>query len=118
MSAGCHPLYIYRATVVNVVDGDTVDLDVDLGFRVRRQDRFRLFGINAPEMRGDTLEAGKLARSALLSMLGLGLPVLVKIHKGQDKYGRWLAEISTGEDARTVNDRMVAEGFAVEYMRG
>lgn len=108
--------YIHRATLLNVVDGDTVDLEVKLPFRLVARDRFRLYGINAPEMRGDSREAGKLAKSALASMIPQG-EFIIKTHMDkQDKYGRWLVEISDGDESRTINDRMVREGFAFPYM--
>lgn len=108
------PEYTYRANLVRVIDGDTVVLDVDCGFHMRIKASFRLFGINAPEMRGDTLEAAKIARDALSAMIPGG-DILIKTHKEPDKYGRWLVEIM-GENGRTVNERMVIEGFAKEYM--
>ena len=110
------PPYIYRAKLINVVDGDTVDLAVDVGFRVSITDRFRLLGINAPEMHGTSSPAGKEAKAALASMLAGVETLTIKTHKGQDKYGRWLVEISTGDESQTVNDRMVREKFAVPYM--
>lgn len=115
MSLPAQPSYLYRATVVAVVDGDTADMAVDVGFHATILTRFRLYGINAPEMKGETSEAGKLARTALLTMIPIGSNVLIKTHKGQDKYGRWLAEIVLPDMTATVNQRMVREGFALEY---
>jgi micrococcal nuclease len=117
MSFAKQPDYIYEAIVIHIVDGDTVDLRVDLGFRVQRTDRFRLYGINAPEMRGIDKELGRQARAALETMIPVGSPILIKTHRGMDKYGRWLAEILTPDSASTVNELMVARGFAAEYMK-
>lgn len=105
-------LYTYNATVIRVVDGDTVDLDVDLGFDIHQFMRTRLYGINAPEM---NTAAGKEAREFLLSMLPLDAEVLLHSHKDKrDKYGRYLARLEF--NGVVVNDEMVATGHAVEYM--
>ena len=114
------PPYIYRAKLINVVDGDTVDLAVDVGFRVSITDRFRLLGINAPEMHGTSSPAGKEAKAALASMLAGVETLTIKTHKGQDKYGRWLADIYVNTDGGEllVNKIMVVEGHAVEYFGG
>ena len=116
MSLPSQPPYLYRATVLNVVDGDTVDMEIDAGFHATITTRFRLFGINAPERKGETKQAGDEARDALLTMIPVGSEVLVKTHKGQDKYGRWLAEIQMLDGSTTVNEKMVREKFAVRYM--
>ncbi len=55
-------MYTYRCKIVRVVDGDTLDLEIDLGFNVRIRERVRLFGVNTPEVFGtNATEAGKLA---------------------------------------------------------
>lgn len=111
-------LYYYDATVLRVVDGDTIDLSCDLGFRVGKRDRFRLYGINAPE-RGQTGWAE--ANAALQAMLPVGERVTIRTYHPTtrdpaDKYGRWLATVLTG-DGLDVNQAMVDQGHAVEYMR-
>lgn len=106
-------MYEYRASVTRVVDGDTVYLDVDLGFEVRFSIKTRLHGINSPEM---NTAAGKAARAHLVSLLPDGCEVLVRTFKDrQGKYGRYLVQIFTA-DAVSVNQRMLADGHAVEYM--
>lgn len=108
-------MYEYVAKVIRVVDGDTVWLDVDLGFDVRRSDSFRLAGINAPEV--STLE-GKQARDWLKTVLNPGDEITVKTFKDKrEKYGRYLATILLA-DGGNVNDRLVAEGYAVPYDGG
>ena len=112
-------MYRYNAIVDRVVDGDTVDLSVDLGFRIWRADRFRLYGpdpskpagLNAPELR---TPEGKAAKEFLCSVLKPGMEVIVETLKDrQEKYGRYLAVIyfvdGTG---RNVAEEMIKSGHA------
>ena len=55
--------WLWRARVVRVIDGDTLDLEIDCGFHTVRTERVRLLGVNAPEMKGETRAAGELARA-------------------------------------------------------
>lgn len=104
------PVYRYEAVVIRVVDGDTVDLSVDLGLRVRTTDRFRLYGINAPE-RWET-GVGTAATNHLRELLSTGDTIIVDTHRdAKDKYGRWLATIYVGET--NINEQMVLDGHAV-----
>lgn len=102
--------YTYKATVLKVVDGDTVDLKVDLGFRVSLDIRTRIRGINAPE----SWEAGgKEATEALRGFI-MGKPVAVTTAKDPtDKYGRWLADIVF--DGQDVGAWLLANGHAKPY---
>ena len=107
-------MYEYRAFVTDVYDGDTITVDIDLGFRVHMQGiKVRLLGIDAPELRGSTLEKGRESRNRLKEMI-LSKNVLLKTVKDKKgKYGRWLATIYlNGQD---INQRMIQEGFAKEY---
>ena len=107
-------MYAYSAQVIRWVDGDTVDLRVDLGFKLFAETRFRLYGIDTPE-RGQKNhdEAWHLAQS----LAPVGATVQISTHKDADKYGRWLAQIST--DAGTdVNASLIAANLAVAYFGG
>lgn len=105
-------MYEYAATVQRVVDGDTVDLMVDLGFDTHRFDRFRLYGINAAE---HGTPSGNAATAYLKGILTAGLTVTATTHKDKfDKYGRMLAVLTTA-DGKSVNDEMVASGHAAPY---
>lgn len=108
------PAYRYRATVRNVVDGDTFDAAVDLGFHVRAEVRFRMAGVNAPELHGSTREAGEAAKAWLASRIG-AREVILDTTRGQEKYGRWLATVYV-DGGESVNQRMVEEGLAVPFM--
>jgi micrococcal nuclease len=109
--------YLYSATIVNVVDGDTVDARVDLGFNVSIDVRFRLVGVNTMETRDKDPIKKALALKAkeYLKELILNKEVVLKSHK-TDKYGRWLAEIFY--DGNSVNGRLIAEGLGVMYNGG
>jgi micrococcal nuclease len=120
-------IYIYKAELIRVVDGDTVDLISDLGFDTLKRERFRLYGIDAPELR---TEAGKEAKAWLWDVLQPLEAIYVQTiqHKTkakQDKYGRFLAvlydELPTLVPVArepihpsSINARMVAEGHAKE----
>lgn len=109
-------MYQYEARVARVVDGDTVDLVVDLGFRVRKKDRFRLAEIDTPE-RGQV--GWSEAKQAVEALLPVGSPVIIATshpaHRDPaDKYGRWLATISN-HDGINVNQYLLHEGLAKPY---
>jgi micrococcal nuclease len=103
-----YPVRVFDyAQIVNVVDGDTCDIEVDLGFAVKVKHRFRLDGINAPE-RGQP--GADMATKYLLAYLRQ--PVTLHCTK-LDKYGRYLARIHSGSVC--LNDEMVATGLAARY---
>ena len=122
-------IYIYKASLIRVVDGDTVDLIIDLGFDTSRYERFRLYGIDAPELR---TEAGKEAKAWLSEALQPLEVIYVQTlqHKTKakrDKYGRFLAvlyddlsDIEANRPMRTpvspasINAKMITEGHAKE----
>lgn len=110
----------YPAKVVEVVDGDTVDFSVDVGFSISVKERFRLLGINAPEKKLQTRQAGEAAMCHLILLLvdacdAKGF-VRIRTHKNKvDKYGRYLVVILF-PDGTSLNDRMVSDGHAVPYM--
>lgn len=110
-------MYTYKAIVQRIVDGDTIIVDIDLGFGVwLREQSVRLSKINAPEIRGATREAGLVAKD-FLSKLILNKWVQIRTEKGDDKYGRWLATVLIEEDQNLIdiNHKMVVEGHANNY---
>lgn len=111
------PAYEYIARYVDNYDGDTVRLDVDLGFHVTVRETFRLWGINCPELKGETKRAGERSRDALRAKLEQAGELVIKTQRGQEKFGRWLCEIQVNGESMTVNDWLVANRLAVEYMR-
>jgi micrococcal nuclease len=96
-------MYEYKARLVRVVDGDTVRLDLDLGFRLwRLNETYRLNRINAPEH-------DESARKALEDKLRSANELVVRTHK-DDKYRRYLIELYA--DGENVNDWLVSSGYA------
>lgn len=106
------PLYFYNAIVLRWIDGDTVDLSVDLGFNVWIKERFRLAGIDTPE-RGKPgyMEATEFVKQLASS----GTRVVVESNL-KDKYGRYLATIYIGDT--TINQELLTSKYAKAYFGG
>lgn len=118
-------LYTYRASVLQVVDGDTVDVVVALGFDVSIRNRFRLDGVDAPESFGSNAsDAGRAAKQYLTDLLPPGTALIVRTVKDRkEKYGRYLAELflvgADGQPAATsVNQTLLSNGHARPYSGG
>lgn len=116
-------IYTYKATVTSVYDGDTLTVDIDLGFSVvLRNIKLRLLGINTPELRGGTEKTKSYARAArdYVRERCLGKEIYVQSHK-KGKYGRYLATIWHIEDdkknEKSINDLLLENNLAVEYMK-
>ena len=116
-------MYEYKAKLIKVVDGDTVDAMIDCGFSVFRKERIRLRGINAPESRTRDKEEKKLglAAKARLKELLKGQDVELHCEKEKGKFGRvsgvlWVCARPTVK--RDLNKQMVSEGHAREYTGG
>jgi endonuclease YncB( thermonuclease family) len=121
-------MYEYKASLMSVHDGDTVTVDLDQGLREHRIMNIRFYGINAPEL---WTPEGKVSRDHLVSLLGAdsGIALVIRtIKDAADKYGErwdgkvWLESAGTwGPDNQFVvstpslNDTMIADGFAVKY---
>jgi micrococcal nuclease len=109
--------YIYNGTLINVVDGDTVDVQIDLGFYTHTFQRMRLSGIDTPELNSQDPEQRELAKKARdFVKQFLGQAITLKSYK-KDKYGRFLAEIYL-TDGSTINSRLLSEGLAKPYDGG
>lgn len=111
-------LYCYRATCIRVVDGDTVDLSVDIGFNIHMAHRFRIRGIDTPEIHGVPKESDEfqrgMASKARTTELVMGKDLEVKTEKDRtDKYGRYLATIAV--DGIDVGQTLLNEGLASQY---
>ena len=123
-------MYEYRVNVVKIVDGDTVDVDIDLGFGVWLKDeRVRMMGIDTPESRTrDKVEKqfGLAAKARLKSLLGKTAVLKTQVSKdGEDmkgKFGRILGDFDVYDakkDAwRPATDVLIEEGHAVAYFGG
>ncbi|MBT0607544.1 thermonuclease family protein [Aequorivita echinoideorum] len=107
-------MYQYKAKVIDVYDGDTITAMVDLGFFHFQQMKFRLYGIDTPEIRGEEREQGLIVRDILREMI-LDKEVIINSYKDkQEKYGRYLANIVI--DGLDVNLWLVENGHAREYL--
>jgi micrococcal nuclease len=109
-------MYEYKAKVIKVYDGDTITVDIDLGFKIHFTESLRLLRINTPEVRGEERELGLISRDRLRELI-LNKEILIKTYKGKKgKYGRYLADIYIDIDdvSICVNDWLVTEGLA-EY---
>ena len=120
-------MYEYRCKVIKVIDGDTVDVDIDLGFDIMlRDERVRIMGIDTPESRTrDKVEKkfGLASKARLKELIGGKSGPILKTQinkKGEDmrgKFGRILGDFVT-EDGRMVTDILVEDGHAVAYFGG
>jgi len=121
-------MYNYNAKCVRVVDGDTIDAEIDLGFDVKIKKRIRLAGINAPESRTRNKVEKKLGLAAKERLVDLmdGAANCFELESSEfGKYGRVIGKLHinklSGKDTLTqvcVNDLLVKEGYAVEYDGG
>ena len=120
-------MYNYKISVLKVVDGDTIDAELDLGFDIKVKKRIRFMGINAPESRTRDLEEkarGLAAKDRVKQILENCENITVQSH-GVGKYGRCLGELFVdkvdGQEKLTresVNELLINEGHAVEYHGG
>lgn len=111
--------FCYNATVVRVVDGDTVRLDIDLGFDiVLKNQSVRLFKVDTPESRTRDLKeksAGLLAKDVVNNFAPVGSKVIVRTClDSKGKFGRLLGTIIT-EDNNNINSYLIQHNYAVEY---
>ncbi|MBR20425.1 MAG: nuclease [Euryarchaeota archaeon] len=118
-------MYEYRAKVIKVIDGDTVDVDIDLGFGISlNNERVRIMGIDTPESRTrDKVEKkfGLASKARLKELLGKTTVLKTQINKkGEDmkgKFGRVLGDFVT-ENGKMVTEIMIKEGHCVPYFGG
>ena len=117
-------MYEYRATLLKIVDGDTVDVDIDLGFDiVLRDQRIRLYGIDTPESRTRDLEekkCGKLAAKYIEDHIKVSSTFNLRTRlDGKGKYGRILGElicfVPEFDREMSLNDAMIMKKLAVKY---
>ena len=120
-------MYEYRAKIIKIVDGDTVDVDIDLGFGIVLSDeRVRIAGIDTPESRTRDKEEKKFglaAKARVKQLLGKTCVLKTQINKdGEDmkgKFGRILGDFNVYDSAtdrwRMLTEILVSEGHAVPY---
>jgi micrococcal nuclease len=111
----------YVRKVENVVDGDTIDVLIDLGFDILFASRVRLAGIDTPESRTKDLAEKALgleAKEYLKKSLKDAKSVVIKTEKmdSSEKYGRILGWLYINDDTESINDKMINDGYAWGYM--
>ena len=112
-------MYEYAATIIRIVDGDTVDVDVDLGWDTHvcgKRGRIRLYGIDAPESRTRDKEEkkyGLLAKKFVEEFMPVGTVVTLRTYKDTGKYGRYLGDFKVYD--KWVCQELLKHHHAVEY---
>ena len=120
--------YNFRVTEINkVLDGDTIDVTIDLGFDLFKKERVRVAGVDTPEKRTRNLEEKELGIDATnwlkkeLEDVLAGddaLIVRTELHGGVGKYGRLLGWLYVGDDEVSLNEQMITQGYAHAYDGG
>ena len=120
--------YNFRVTKINrVVDGDTIDVTIDLGFDLYKKERVRIAGVDTPEKRTRDLEEKALGIDATnwlkdkLTETIKGdeeLVIRTELKGGVGKYGRLLGWLYVGDDEFSLNEQMITEGYAWAYDGG
>ena len=120
--------YNFRVTSIDkVLDGDTIDVTIDLGFDLYKKERVRIAGVDTPEKRTRDLEEKALGIDAtnwlkekLESTLAGDdeLTIRTELHGGVGKYGRLLGWLYVGEESISLNEQMIDEGYAWPYDGG
>lgn len=110
--------YVYNAKVLRVIDGDTIDVNIDLGFRAWRVERLRFLGIDTPELTAKDVTIRETAVKAknFVQWKVDQKDIVIRTHKS-DSFGRWLAEIYYMDGDKQINlcEQLIAEGLAVPY---
>lgn len=109
--------YVYKAVCTRVIDGDTVQLVIDVGFYLKAEHRIRLLGVDTPELNDKDESKRELAKKAKARVeeLLLGETVFVQTSKA-DSFGRWLG-IITLPDGRNLGTVLIQEGLAEPYKK-
>ena len=121
--------YNFRVTEINrVLDGDTIDVTIDLGFDLFKKERVRVAGVDTPEKRTRNLEEKKLGIDATnwlkkkledtIAGDGDELAIRTELVGGMGKYGRLLGWLYINEDTVSLNEQMITEGYAWAYDGG
>jgi len=111
--------YNYKAKCIKVIDGDTLELEIDLGLNILTRERVRLFGINTHEIFGvkigsDEYNLGMKSKTRVEELVSGKEVSVTTIKDKKEKYGRYLAKIYI--DGVCLNDLLVSEGLAVIYL--
>ena len=116
--------YIYRIKEIHkVVDGDTIDASIDLGFDISLEKRIRLAGVDTPESRTTDLKEkamGLESKEWLKKKLEGAKDIIIKteLPDSTEKYGRIIGHLYINSEATSLNDQMIDEGYALAYDGG
>lgn len=110
-------MYCYKAIVKRIVDGDTIVVDIDLGFKLWiHNEHVRLLGINTPESRGSEKNKGLVCKEFLQNLLPQNTEVILETTLGSGKYGRCLAKIAIPtKNINNLSEYLVDLGYAKVY---
>jgi len=110
-------LYFYKAIVRSIYDGDTMRVDIDLGFNNwKMNEKLRLSGIDTPEIRGEERPYGLIAKDFVMERIPVGSEIYLLTEKDKSgKYGRYLATIFYGENLNNLNEELLQAGMAEAY---
>lgn len=112
------PNYTFKAFVTNVIDGDTIDVDIDVGFNIKMRHRIRLLGVNTAEMTSKILEEKNLAIAAKQYTFNsvLNKEIILTTQKS-DAFGRYLGEVFyiKNNEQVSLNKELLSLGLAREF---
>lgn len=111
-------MYKYKTTVERIVDGDTIDVIIDLGFKITTNQRIRLAGINTPETynvkkNSEEHKKGMAAKNFVIQRIEANkFEAIVETNKYTGKYGRYIGTIWLADSETSLNDELVEKGLA------
>lgn len=110
-------MYTYKATVKSIYDGDTIRVDIDLGFGVIFKDQsLRLLGIDTPEVRGEERSQGLISKKFVEERIPVGTVIKIVTERDRkEKFGRYLATVFYSEDSKNLNEELLQSGMATPY---
>ena len=110
-------MYTYKATVKSIYDGDTIRVDIDLGFGIIFKDQaLRLLGIDTPEVRGEERSQGLISKKFVEERIPAGSVIKIITERDRkEKFGRYLATVFYGEDSKNLNEELLQNGMAKLY---
>jgi len=110
-------MYTYKATVKSIYDGDTIRVDIDLGFGIIFKNQpLRLLGIDTPEVRGEERSQGLISKKFVEERIPVGSVIRIATQKDRkEKFGRYLATVYYGEELKNLNEELLENGMAKLY---
>ena len=108
--------YSRKAEIIRVVDGDTIECTIDLGLKIYKKTKIRVFGINCPETKGLTKVNGLISKAFTKDWFAINKEFMVRtVNQGkEDSFGRLIAEVSS-MDGVSLGDTLLSLGYAVKY---